>query len=66
MDGLEATKIIKEELQVRTPVVALTADDTEVMKKMCNELNFDGFQGKPMKRDALKEILKQFTGYDVS
>jgi CheY-like chemotaxis protein len=65
MDGLESTKIIKSELNIQTPVVALTGDYNEETKNECEKLGFDAFQAKPMKRDVLKEIIKQFTGYEV-
>jgi CheY-like chemotaxis protein len=65
MDGLEATNIIKSELNIQTPVVALTGDYNEETRDACEKLGFDAFQGKPMKRDVLKEIINQFTGYEV-
>jgi CheY-like chemotaxis protein len=65
MDGLEATNILKSELHIQTPVVALTGDYNEETRDECEKLGFDAFQGKPMKRDVLKEIIKQFTGFEV-
>lgn len=65
MDGLEATRIIKDELKISTPVVALTGDDNAESRAECEKIGFDGFQGKPMKRQILKEVLKQYTGYEV-
>jgi len=65
MDGLEATRIIKNELKIDTPVVALTGDDNDITRTACEKIGFDGFQGKPMKRPILKEVLKKFTGYEV-
>jgi CheY-like chemotaxis protein len=65
MDGLEATDIIKNKLKLDIPVIALTADDTEDTRETCKKVGFDGFQGKPLKRDVLKEVIKEFTGYEV-
>jgi CheY-like chemotaxis protein len=65
MDGLEATDIIKNKLKLDIPVIALTADDTEDTRKTCEKIGFDGFQGKPLKRNVLKEVIKEFTGYEV-
>jgi len=65
MDGLEATRIIKHELKISTPVVALTGDDNADTRAECEKIGFDGFQGKPMKRQILKEVLKQYTDYEV-
>ncbi|CAB9523241.1 sensor kinase/phosphatase LuxQ [Seminavis robusta] len=63
MDGLEATRIIKGKLEITTPVIALTGDDNERTREEADGIGFDGFYGKPLKRDKLKEILAQFTGY---
>mmetsp|Transcript_66135 Transcript_66135/g.74054 ORF Transcript_66135/g.74054 Transcript_66135/m.74054 type:complete len:815 (-) Transcript_66135:241-2685(-) len=65
MDGLEATTLIKSELQVTTPVVALTGDFNEKTKQECEQIGFEDFRGKPMKRNDLKELIKTFTGYEV-
>jgi CheY-like chemotaxis protein len=65
LDGLEATRIIKSELKIQTPVVALTGDYNQETRDECEKLGFDGFQGKPMKRNVLKEIITKFTGYEV-
>jgi len=66
MDGLEATRIIKHELGIDTPIVALTGDDNEETRRECENIGFDAFHGKPMKRPILKEVIKQFTGYQVN
>jgi CheY-like chemotaxis protein len=65
LDGLQATRIIKSELKIQTPVVALTGDCNQETRDECEKLGFNAFQAKPMKRDVLKEIIKQFTGYEV-
>ncbi|KAL9190659.1 hypothetical protein ACHAXT_000365 [Thalassiosira profunda] len=65
MDGLEATKVIKHELGITAPVVALTGDDNDATRKECEGIGFDAFQGKPMKRNELKAVIQQFTGYEV-
>jgi len=65
MDGLEATTLIKNELKDPTPVVALTGDFNEKTQKECEIIGFEDFRGKPMKRNDLKELIKQFTGYEV-
>jgi CheY-like chemotaxis protein len=65
MDGLEATRKIKHELGITVPVIALTGDDTESTREEAAKIGFDGFHGKPMRRDDLKSIIKEFTGYEV-
>jgi osomolarity two-component system sensor histidine kinase SLN1 len=65
MDGLEAADIIKNKLMLNIPVIALTDDDTEDTWEACKKIGFEGFQSKPLKRDVLKEVIKQFAGYEV-
>ncbi|KAL7562723.1 hypothetical protein ACA910_013225 [Epithemia clementina (nom. ined.)] len=65
MDGLEATRIIKHEMGIKIPVVALTGDDSEQTRHEAQGIGFDAFCGKPMKRNDLKAVVKQFTGYEV-
>ena len=60
MDGLEATRLIREYESInnldRTPIVAVTAFTIE------NELNsdFDGFLRKPYHSDDLRSLLLKF------
>jgi CheY-like chemotaxis protein len=66
MDGLTATKIIKNELKLDIPVVALTAETSHGLEKECNEIGFDQFCSKPLKRNHLGDVLLKHTGYSVS
>jgi signal transduction histidine kinase/ActR/RegA family two-component response regulator len=63
LDGLSATRIIKNELKLTTPVVALTADIGSEIRAECTAVGFDEFCSKPMKREQLKEIIQRQTGY---
>lgn len=60
MDGIESTKHIRE-LGFDAPIVALTAFDHETNREACREAGMNEFLGKPLKRSALKNILKEFT-----
>ncbi len=56
MDGLEATRIIRERESGgtrRTPVIALTANTMELDRELCTEAGMDGFIAKPFDRDDL-------------
>jgi len=64
MDGLTATKIIKEELKITIPIVALTGDAGEDTKAQCMEIGFDEYCNKPLKRADLLRVIKQYTGYN--
>jgi two-component system, sensor histidine kinase and response regulator len=63
MDGIEATKIIKEELRLAIPVVALTGETSEDVKKQCAAAGFDEFRQKPMKVSELINVVTRHTGY---
>jgi CheY-like chemotaxis protein/urease gamma subunit len=63
MDGFEATKIIKEELKLTIPVIALTGETGYDVKKRCAEIGFDEFKQKPMKMNELISVVKDHTGY---
>ena len=61
----QATRIIKSEMGISIPVIAVTGDDTDATKAEAEKIGFDGFYGKPMRRDDLKSLIKEFTGYEV-
>jgi CheY-like chemotaxis protein len=50
MDGLTATVIIKKDLKINIPVIALTGDTSAYVKSQCEEIGFSEFCGKPMKK----------------
>lgn len=61
VDGLLSTRLIRNDLKYKYPIVALTAfaDDSNI--KECLEAGMDGFLSKPIKRSKLKTILSNFT-----
>ncbi|KAL7518155.1 hypothetical protein ACHAWX_003011, partial [Stephanocyclus meneghinianus] len=64
MDGFEAAEIIKGSIASNIPIVALTGETSEEHKKKCDEIGFDDYQTKPLKRPQLKELLNKFVpGY---
>ena len=64
MDGFEATKIIKGSNACNIPVVALTGETSEENRTRCNQIGFDDYKTKPLKRPQLKELLKKLVpGY---
>jgi PAS domain S-box-containing protein len=63
MDGLTATAIIKKELKIDIPVIALTGDTSADVKGQCEEIGFAEYCVKPMKKDQLLEIIQKYTGY---
>ncbi|SCV02592.1 LAMI_0H00914g1_1 [Lachancea mirantina] len=61
VDGLTATKQIRQELKYDHPIVALTAyaDDSNI--KECLNAGMNGFLSKPIKRPKLRNILREFS-----
>ena len=61
MDGLDATRLIKNELQMRDlPVVALTGEMIEWCRAECEGIGFDDFFQKPMKKDKLEALINRY------
>jgi len=64
MDGIEATKAIREtEARLgrpRTPIVALTADVLETGRRACREAGMDGFLTKPVEPTQLDDMFAAF------
>ena len=64
IDGLEATRIIREEIGTEyaknTPIVALTANAVVGKKNMFLEQGFQDFLSKPMDLDALDTVVNRW------
>ena len=64
IDGLEATRIIREEIGTEyaknIPIVALTANAVVGKKNMFLEEGFQDFLSKPMDLDALDEVVNRW------
>lgn len=60
MDGIEATKLIRQSEAMKgrhTPIIALTAGVVKEEKKRCFEAGIDYFISKPVDADVLKKSL---------
>jgi len=63
MDGIEATKIIREmenEYYRSLPIIALTANTINNAKKMFMEAGFDDFVAKPINVAFLDRVLREY------
>jgi len=63
MDGFEATRVLKDEMNCSVPIVALTAETGSDVRERCKEASFDEFVQKPVKAVVLKNILHQFSAH---
>jgi CheY-like chemotaxis protein len=60
MDGLEATRYIRQQLQLDTlPIIAMTANASTQDRDTCLAAGMDAHLGKPFKWPALVAALKQ-------
>ena len=57
MDGIEATKRIRQEPPPHPPVVALTAHAGDHYRKMCEEVGMVAFLTKPVETEKLLEVI---------
>jgi PAS domain S-box-containing protein len=60
MDGLEATKAIREKGFDTIPIVAMTAHAMKGDREMCFEAGMDDYITKPIKRELVFEILEKW------
>ncbi len=63
MDGLEATKYIRENsIEQKTVIIALTASAFEERRMNCLAAGCDDFVSKPFQKDVLLEKIAQYLG----
>lgn len=62
MDGYAATREIRRREQgsgARVPIIALTASAITEVMKACTDAGMDQCLSKPLRLDALRELLRQ-------
>jgi len=59
LDGIQSTKLIRE-MGFSAPIVALTAFAEKSNEDECMASGMDYFLAKPIKRPALKQVLKKY------
>lgn len=58
MDGYEATEVLRQELKLTIPVIALTADAFQSQRERCLECGMDDVLVKPISADELDKYLR--------
>jgi len=61
MNGMEATKIIRNEMKITTPIVALTANVIEGDKERYFACGMNDYLSKPIEVEALEKILCHYS-----
>jgi PAS domain S-box-containing protein len=70
MDGLEATRIIRDEaskvLNHQVPIIALTANAMPEDRKKCLETGMNDYRSKPISPENLNEIIDNYLGAAIN
>ena len=61
MDGMVATKLIRNELQMKDlPIIALTGEMSADIRSECEAIGFNGFFQKPLKKEQLQDLVETY------
>ena len=60
MDGMTASKVIRERLQITTPILALSANVIKGIVEKCEEAGMQGYISKPFEPDELLKKIGHF------
>jgi PAS domain S-box-containing protein len=63
MDGIEATKIIREDYKILTPIIALTANAFKTEIEKCKKAGMDDYITKPFDEVVLLETIAKYFNY---
>lgn len=66
MDGYTLTEVIRKELNLQVPIVAMTAHALEGEKDRCLKSGMSGFLSKPFKYEELVETINNFCSPELS
>jgi CheY-like chemotaxis protein len=61
IDGLEATKYIREKLKIITPIIALSANAMREEVEICKEAGMNDYLVKPYSERSLIEVMKKWS-----
>tara|TARA_B110000503_G_scaffold141459_2_gene235098 strand:- start:1504 stop:2091 length:588 start_codon:yes stop_codon:yes gene_type:complete len=61
MDGIEATKVIREELKLSTPIIALTANAFKTEIEKCKQAGMNDYVTKPFEETVLLQTIVKHT-----
>lgn len=61
MDGLEATRRIRQLDLKRVPIVAMTANATQQDKNDCFAMGMDDYISKPINKDVIESVLNRYS-----
>jgi len=62
LDGLATTRRLREELNIQTPIIALTANAMPEDRERCLAVGMNDYLSKPLRADALARTLARWIG----
>ncbi|MDP1172135.1 response regulator, partial [Klebsiella pneumoniae] len=62
MDGTTATRLLRRQLGLKLPVIAMTAGAWEAERQACLDAGMDEHIGKPFDPDTLVAVLRRRCG----
>ena len=65
MDGYETTQIIRNDLKIETPIIALTANATSTDYEKCLSCGMNGYISKPYKPNDLHNKIAEILGNKI-
>jgi signal transduction histidine kinase/CheY-like chemotaxis protein/ligand-binding sensor domain-containing protein len=60
IDGLEATRIIRQNIQIQPTIIAMTANAMQEDRKECLDAGMDDFLSKPVKLEEITNMLAKW------
>lgn len=66
MDGLEATQIIRNDLKIQTPIIALTANAFKTEIEKCKIIGMNDYVTKPFEENTLLKIISKYVNKNSS
>ena len=66
MDGYTATSVIRNELNLHIPIIAMTAHAMMGEKEKCLQLGMNDYISKPLKETILYNIIAQYAHHAVN
>ena len=65
VDGLEATKYIREELKYTTPIIGLSANAMREEVEICKQAGMNDYLVKPYSERALVEVMRKWSSEEM-
>jgi PAS domain S-box-containing protein len=66
LDGLEATKYIREDLKLSTPIIGLSANAMREEVEICKQAGMNDYLVKPYSERSLVELMKKWSSEEKS